>query len=127
MLEDLPEIGDVVACLHIEALRDAPVESPPDVARQAPDVRVADQVVGGPDQRAGRDDDAARLLERLQAGYERVFAMEAWARSFYLLGQIYERRGDTARAREQYARFLDLWRDGDLERGWIAEAEKKLK
>jgi tetratricopeptide (TPR) repeat protein len=76
--------------------------------------------------KAGRDGDAAQLLERLQTGHERQFAMEAYARSFFLLGQIYERRGDSARAREQYARFLDLWRDGDLEREWVAEAQKKL-
>jgi hypothetical protein len=48
-------------------------------------------------------------------------------RSFYLLGQIFDRRGDTARAREQYRRFVQFWRDGDLERGWIAEAQKKLE
>jgi tetratricopeptide (TPR) repeat protein/TolB-like protein len=76
--------------------------------------------------KAGRDADAAPLLERLQSGHERVFDMEPYARSFFLLGQLYERRGDAARARAQYARFLDLWRDGDLERGWVAEAEKKV-
>ena len=76
--------------------------------------------------KAGRDADAAAFLERLQSGWERVFDMEPYARSFYLLAQIYERRGEAARAREQYARFLSLWRDGDLERGWVAEAEKKV-
>ncbi len=78
------------------------------------------------DLKAGRDKDAARWLERLQGGFERVFSLDAYARSFFLLGQIYERAGDLARARQQYARFLDLWRDGDLERGWIAEAKKKV-
>jgi len=76
--------------------------------------------------KAGGDADAAALLERLQSGHERIFAMDAYARSFFLLAQIHERRGDTVRAREQYARFVDLWRDGDLERGWVAEAQKKL-
>jgi hypothetical protein len=77
--------------------------------------------------KAGRDAEAAPLLERLQAGHERVVAMEAYGRSFFLLGQIHERRGDAARAREQYARFLDLWKDGDLERAWVTEAEKKVR
>jgi tetratricopeptide (TPR) repeat protein/TolB-like protein/predicted Ser/Thr protein kinase len=74
---------------------------------------------------AGRDDEAAKLFERLQSSHERIFDVDAYARSFYLLGQIYERRGDTARAQAQYKRFLDLWRDGDTERGWVADAQKK--
>jgi tetratricopeptide (TPR) repeat protein len=73
----------------------------------------------------GRDDDAASSLERLQKGHERTFSLEAYGRSFFLLGQIYERRGDQARARQQYARFVELWGDGDLEREWVAEATKK--
>jgi TolB-like protein/predicted Ser/Thr protein kinase len=76
---------------------------------------------------AGRDAEAARLLERLQSSHERWAAMEAWARSFYLLGGIYERRGESDRAREQYRQFVDLWRDGDLERAWLGAAERKLK
>jgi serine/threonine protein kinase/tetratricopeptide (TPR) repeat protein len=76
--------------------------------------------------KAGRDAEAARLLERIQSGHERIHAMDAWARTFFLLGQIYERRGDAARAREQYTHFLDLWSEGDLERGWVAEAQKKV-
>jgi TolB-like protein/tetratricopeptide (TPR) repeat protein len=76
--------------------------------------------------KGGHDAEAALLLERLQSGHERVFGMEAYARSFFLLGQILERRGDAAGARRQYAHFLDLWRDGDLEREWVQEAEKKL-
>jgi tetratricopeptide (TPR) repeat protein len=76
--------------------------------------------------RVGRDADAAPLLERIQSGHERALATDAWARSFFLLGQIAERRGDRARAREQYARFLELWRDGDVERAWVAEAARKL-
>ncbi len=77
--------------------------------------------------KGGRDADAARLLERLQSGHERLFSMDPYVRSFYLLGQIYERLGDTARARDQYRRFVQFWRDGDLERGWVAEAQKKLE
>ena len=53
--------------------------------------------------------------------------MDAYARSYYLLGQIYERQGDKARARDQYRRFVELWRDGDLERGWVAEAPEEAR
>jgi tetratricopeptide (TPR) repeat protein len=76
--------------------------------------------------KAGRDNDAAKWLERLQKGFERLDSPDAYARSFYMLGQIYERRGDSTHAREQYARFLDLWRDGDAEREWVAEAQRKV-
>ncbi len=76
---------------------------------------------------AGRNADAVRLLERLQAGHERVFAAEAWVRSYFLLGRAYERLGDAARARQQYARFVELWGEGDLQRDWVAEARKKLQ
>ncbi len=76
--------------------------------------------------KGGHDAEAAQLLERLQAGYERIFAMEPYARSFFLLGQIYERRGEAERARQQYGQFVAHWKDGDLERGWIAEAQQKL-
>jgi tetratricopeptide (TPR) repeat protein len=74
---------------------------------------------------AGREDAALKLFEHLQAAYEHTFDLDAYARSFYLLAGIHERRGDPARARERYSRFLDLWRDGDMERGWVAEAKKK--
>jgi len=76
--------------------------------------------------KAGKDAEAAPLLERLQSSFDWVFDPDAYARSHFALAQIYERRKDDAKARAQYSRFLDLWRDGDMERGWVAEAQKKL-
>jgi tetratricopeptide (TPR) repeat protein len=76
---------------------------------------------------AGLDKEAVPHLERLQAGFERTFGLESWARSFYVLGQIYERAGDHTRAREQYRRFVDLWGDGDMERGWVQDARQKIQ
>jgi tetratricopeptide (TPR) repeat protein len=76
--------------------------------------------------RAGKDADAASLLERLQASHDAVFDQEAYARSHFVLAQIYERQKKEAQARAQYTKFLDLWRDGDMERGWVAEAQKKV-
>ena len=46
-------------------------------------------------------------------------------RSFYYLGQIAERQGDAAKAREHYKRFLSYWKDGDIDRDKVAEAIKK--
>ena len=76
--------------------------------------------------KAGKDAEAAPLLERLQSSFDRIFDPDAYARSHFVLAQIYERRKDEAKARAQYSRFLDLWRDGDMERGWVAEAQTKL-
>ena len=34
---------------------------------------------------------------------------------------------DSAKAREMYRRFVGYWKDGDLDRERVAEAEKKLR
>jgi hypothetical protein len=60
------------------------------------------------------------------SGYERVTSPVPFVRSFYFLGQLYEKRGDTVEAREAYRRFVGYWKDGDLDRDRIAEAQNKL-
>jgi tetratricopeptide (TPR) repeat protein len=109
------ELNEAVAMLPIQGPPTGPPSSHADLRFDAAMTNV----------KVGNDAEAARLLERIQSGYEWTFGSETWARSFFLLGQIYERRGDKAKARDQYAQFLTLWRDGDLERGWVAEAAKK--
>jgi tetratricopeptide (TPR) repeat protein len=76
---------------------------------------------------AGRDGDAIRPLERLQQGHERIFDLDAYVRSFYVLGQIYERQGREPQAREQYVRFLEFRRDGQVDREWVATAAARVK
>jgi serine/threonine protein kinase/tetratricopeptide (TPR) repeat protein len=75
---------------------------------------------------AGDHDEAIRLLERMQTRHYRAHDMDAWVRSLYLLGQLYEQRGDQDRARQHYARFVTLWGDGEMERAWVADARRKL-
>jgi len=78
-------------------------------------------------QAAGRDAEAARWLERITgAGHERVFGMLPYVRAHFLLAELYEKRGDTTRANPLYARFLDYWRDGDIDRERVAIARQKL-
>jgi tetratricopeptide (TPR) repeat protein/TolB-like protein len=76
---------------------------------------------------AGRDGDAIRPLERLQQGHERIFDLDACVRSFYVLAQIHERQGRQPQAREQYARFLEFRRDGQVDREWVATAAARVK
>ena len=77
---------------------------------------------------AGRDADAARAFQKIaDAGYERFPFPIEYVRSFYFLGKIHEKNGDTAKAREAYRRFVGYWKDGDLDRERIAEAEQKLR
>lgn len=50
-----------------------------------------------------------------------------YVRSFFFLGQIAEKRGDRAKAKEYFGRFVSLWKDGDLDRDRVKEAEQKTR
>jgi len=76
--------------------------------------------------RAGRLDQARQNFERVAAGGTlNLLAPVLYVESHYQLGQIAERQGDAARAREHYTRFLSYWKDGDLRRDWVADAQRK--
>ena len=49
-----------------------------------------------------------------------------YSRSFYHLGQIAERQGDLARARERYRTFLEIWKEADPGLPEVADARKRL-
>ena len=69
-------------------------------------------------ERAGQRDSAVAVYERAVTtpGYFRAFEEEATLGPTYRrLGELYEQRGDTARAREYYGRFVELWKDADAE------------
>jgi len=75
---------------------------------------------------ANRDLDRAReeftkitLLTLGREGYGNLYA-----KSFYMLGKIYEEQGNSLKAIEHYEKFLDLWKDADP---GIAEVEDAMK
>ena len=46
--------------------------------------------------------------------------------SFLLLGKIYEKKGDTQLAIENYEKLLDLWKDADEDLPDLIEAKTRL-
>jgi len=51
---------------------------------------------------------------------------DIFAKNFYRLGMICERQGDKVKARENYQKFLDLWKEADPGRPEVAEARARL-
>jgi tetratricopeptide (TPR) repeat protein len=69
-------------------------------------------------QAAGNQDSVRVILERFAStpddDRQRVDPIER-AGAFARLGELYETKGDTARAVEWNAKFLELWKDADAE------------
>jgi serine/threonine protein kinase/Tfp pilus assembly protein PilF len=68
--------------------------------------------------------DVSNQITALNFG--RVNAGDIYARSFYHLGQIYEKLDDKVKARENYQKFLDLWKDADPGLADLADARSRL-
>ena len=56
----------------------------------------------------------------------RLGSGDLYARSFYHLGRIDEKLGDKAKARENYRKFLDLWKNADPGLLEVADAKQRL-
>ena len=63
-------------------------------------------------------------ITRLTTG--RVRYGDIYAKAFYMLGKIAEQQGDKARARENYEKFLGLWKDADPGLPEVADARRRL-
>jgi serine/threonine protein kinase/Flp pilus assembly protein TadD len=76
---------------------------------------------------AGNHIEAAAAFTRVvEAGYGRLFTPIEYVRSLYYLGQLAEKRGDRAKAAEHYRKFVDYWKDGDIDRDKVTEAIRKI-
>ena len=76
---------------------------------------------------AGRPSDALPWFRKVaESVNEHAFEPIDYVRSFYFLGRIYEQQGDLTKARESYQRFVNYWKDGDLDRDRVAEARRKI-
>jgi len=73
-------------------------------------------------------------LDKAQEEYERIISMttgrayfeDIYAKSFYMLGKIYEEKDRKEKAIEHYERFLDLWKDADPGIPEVDDAKKQL-
>jgi tetratricopeptide (TPR) repeat protein len=70
---------------------------------------------------------ARRTYEGLhRLTYGRLYGGQIYALSFYRVGMIDEKLGDTAGARKNYEKFLELWKDADPGLPEPADARKRL-
>jgi len=73
-------------------------------------------------------------LEKAMGTYEditeltigRYYWGDIYARSYYMLGKIHEQLDNTAKAIEQYEKFLSLWKDADPDLPEVGDAKKRL-
>jgi len=73
-------------------------------------------------------------LPRAQEKYEKIISLstgryyfgDIYAKSFYMLGKIYEQQGNTARAIENYEKFLSLWKEADPGIVEVEDAKERL-
>jgi tetratricopeptide (TPR) repeat protein len=73
-------------------------------------------------------------IEKARRQYEKVIGLSAgrmysgdiYARSFYMLGKIFEKQGKKGKARENYRRFLDLWKGADPGLPEVQDAKARL-
>jgi len=73
-------------------------------------------------------------LDKARNKFERITLLttgrlndgDIYAKAFYMLGKITEQQGDKPRARENYQKFLDLWKDADPGLPEVPDAKARL-
>jgi tetratricopeptide (TPR) repeat protein len=77
--------------------------------------------------KSGTLEKAREEYERLQSfPYGRDVYGDCYAKSFYMLGKVYQDLGDTSKAIENYEEFLKLWKDADPGFPEVEDAQKRL-
>jgi len=73
-------------------------------------------------------------LDKAREEYEKITSLttgraaggDIYAKSFFILGKIYEQKGQNSKAIEHYEKFLDLWKDADPGIAEIEDTRKRL-
>jgi tetratricopeptide (TPR) repeat protein len=76
---------------------------------------------------SGEMREARREYEKITLlSYGRLSHGDLYAKAFYRLGLIAERQGEKARARENYGKFIELWKDADPGLTEVEDAKSRL-
>jgi tetratricopeptide (TPR) repeat protein len=77
--------------------------------------------------KAGDLENALKQYERITSLTQgRIRDADLYAKSFYMLGKIYEQKGSKGKAIEHFQKFLNLWKDADPGFPEVEDAKKKL-
>ncbi len=76
----------------------------------------------------------AEDYESARKWYEKIFNLtsgriyygDIYAKSFFMMGKIYEQKGWKGKAIESYRKFLDLWKDADPGITEVEDAKKRV-
>jgi serine/threonine protein kinase/Tfp pilus assembly protein PilF len=66
----------------------------------------------------------SKAIEELEAVFE---TNPNYAQTHYLLGLIYQKRGQKEKARGHFQKFMDIWKDADENLPQLIEAKKRLE
>ena len=74
-------------------------------------------------------------IEKAREEYEKILSLnrgrlfygDVYAKSFYMLGQIFEQKGWEGKAIEHYEKFLDLWKNADPGMAEVEDVKKRLE
>jgi len=77
--------------------------------------------------KVGDLDKAVEQFEKIQyLTLGRLFYGDIYAKSYYMLGKIFEQKGWQGKAIESYEKFLDLWKDADPGIAEVEDARERL-
>lgn len=76
---------------------------------------------------AGKYDKARQNYEKIHdLEWGRLADGDLYAKSYYMLGQIFDEQGNKAKAIEHYETFIDFWKDADPNLPEVEDARNKL-
>jgi tetratricopeptide (TPR) repeat protein len=76
----------------------------------------------------GNDGEALSWYQRIvDAREERLFEPLRYVRSYYFLGKLLEKEGESEEARQCFENFLSHFEKGDIDRDLVRDAEAELR